>query len=60
MSQIVHPKKFQSNVHLFKELEQIKQLHEKQDDEEDEEDKKENNADVQMESAAPKNYKTSL
>jgi hypothetical protein len=47
-------------VHLFKELEQIKQLHEKQDDEEDEEDKKENNADVEMESAAPKNYKTSL
>jgi ABC-type Zn2+ transport system substrate-binding protein/surface adhesin len=60
MSQIVHPKKFQGNVHLFKELEQIKQLHEKQDDEEDEEDKKENNADVEMESAAPKNYKTSL
>ncbi len=62
LEQIVHPKKFQDNVHLYKEAEQIKMMHEKQD-EEVEEEKKQDGGDVEMQAvqgSGGNQYKTSL
>lgn len=59
----MHPKKFQGNVHLYKEAEKIKMMHEKQDEEEEE--VKQDGGDVEMKSVQGaasdgKKYKTSL
>ncbi len=50
LEQVVHPKKFNGNTHLYKEAEQIKMMHEKGDEGETYEDEKNGGGDIEMQS----------